>query len=143
MKIGKEGLALIKSFEGLRLKSYLCPANVWTIGYGSTGPHVRQGMVISEKQAEELLLKDIARFERAVTEMAAAPTQNQFDALVSFAFNIGTGALKSSTLLKKHNGGRYKEAADQFLRWNRAGGTILPGLTRRRTAERKLYLSGE
>lgn len=141
MNISQRGLDLIKGFEGLKLKAYICPAGVWTIGYGSTGPHVVQGKVISEEQAEALLRKDVGRFERAVEAMAAAPSQHQFDAMVSFAFNVGTGALKSSTLLKRHNAGDYKGAADQFLRWNRAGKMILPGLTRRRAAERALYLS--
>lgn len=141
MQISANGLDLIKRFEGLKLKSYLCPANVWTIGYGSTGAHVRHGMVISEAEAEALLRQDVARFERAVEAVTQAPTQAEFDALVSFAFNVGSGALKSSTLLRLHNAGDRQGAADQFLRWNRAGKMILPGLTRRRAAERALYLS--
>lgn len=98
-------------------------------------------MAIDEAEAEALLCKDVGRFERAVVAMAQAPTQNEFDALVSFAFNVGTGALKSSTLLKRHNAGDHQGAADQFLRWNRVGRSVLPGLTRRRAAERALYLS--
>lgn len=142
-RISQAGLDLIKQFEGLRLKSYLCPASVWTIGYGSTGPHVRQGMVISAPEAEALLRKDVGRFERAVEAMVKVTiTQPQFDALVSFAFNVGTGALKSSTLLRKLNLGDYRGAADQLLRWNKAGKTVLPGLTKRRKAERALFLSG-
>jgi lysozyme len=140
MKISQKGLDLIKRFEGLKLKAYLCPANVWTVGYGSTGPHVWQGKVISEQEAEDLLKKDVERFERAVEANAKNATQNQFDALVSFAFNVGVSNLKSSTLLRLHNAGQYQAAADQFLRWNKAGRTVLPGLTRRRAQERGLYL---
>lgn len=141
MKISQRGIDLIKRFEGLRLKAYLCPANVWTIGYGSTGPHFRQGGFITEAKAEALLRQDLARFEREVEAMAGPSTQAQYDALVSFAFNVGAQALKSSTLLKRHRAGLHGPAADQFLRWNKAGKIVLPGLTRRRAAERKLYLS--
>jgi lysozyme len=142
MKTSQKGVDLIKSFEGLRNKAYVCPAGVLTIGYGSTGPHVKTGMWISDEQAEALLRKDLARFERTVAQVANSPTQPQFDALVSFAFNVGTGALKSSTLLKRHNAGDIEGAANQFLRWVKAGRTTLPGLVRRRAAERKLYLEG-
>ncbi len=141
MQISQRGIDLIKSFEGLRLKAYLCPASVWTIGYGSTGPHVRQGAFITEAKAEALLRQDLARFERGVEAMAGPCTQGQYDALISFAFNVGMSALQSSTLLKRHKEGAHEQAADQFLRWNKAGKLVLPGLTRRRAAERKLYLS--
>jgi lysozyme len=141
MQISDRGVALVKSFEGLRQKAYLCPAGVLTIGYGSTGPHVTDGLWITEEQAEALLKKDLARFERFVTAHAGECTQGQFDALVSFAFNVGTGALKGSTLLRRHKAGLFTQAADQFLRWNKAGQRVLPGLTRRRAAERALYLS--
>ncbi|MBA3678413.1 MAG: lysozyme [Sphingosinicella sp.] len=141
MKISQRDSDLIKSFEGLRLKAYLCPASVWTIGYGSTGPHVRQGVFITEVKAEALLRQDLARFERGVEAMAGPCTQGQYEALISFAFNVGISALQASTLLKRHKEGAHEQAADQFLRWNKAGKLVLPGLTRRRAAERKLYLS--
>jgi lysozyme len=141
MQLSERGLALIKEHEGLRLDAYLCPAKVWTIGYGSTGPHVRAGMRIAAPEAEVLLLEDVARFEEGVRRIAGRCTQGQYDALVSFAFNLGLGALMSSTLLKRHKAGDFAQAADQFLRWNRAGGRVLPGLTKRRAAERQLYLS--
>lgn len=141
MKISNTGIDLVKSFEGLCLKAYLCPAKVWTIGYGSTGPHVKAEMVISEAEAEELLREDLARFERGVSNVVGTCTQGQFDAMTSFAFNVGLGALQKSTLLKMHKAGTYGAAAQQFLRWNKAGGKVLAGLTRRREAERKLYLS--
>lgn len=141
MKISDRGIDLVKSFEGLRLKAYLCPAKVWTIGYGSTGPHVRAGMVISEAEAEELLREDLSRFEDGVSDLAEPCTQGQFDAVVSFAFNVGLEALRKSTLLKMHKAGTFGAAAQQFLRWNKAGGKVLAGLTRRREAEKELYLS--
>ena len=138
-QINKAGFDLIRHFEGLRLKSYLCPANVWTVGYGSTGPHVKPGMVITREQADELLQRDLERFERGVAELAPKATDNQFAALVAFSFNVGLGALKSSTLLKLHNAGDYAGAQKQFTRWNRGGGKILAGLTKRREAEAELY----
>lgn len=141
MNISDKGLDLIKRFEGCRLTSYLCPAGVLTIGYGSTGPHVRAGMTITPNEAEKLLLKDIERFERGVTILVGETTQNRFDALVSFAFNLGLANLQSSTLLRKHRAGKFAEAGDQFLRWNRANGKVLDGLTKRRKAERELYLA--
>jgi lysozyme len=139
-KIGARGLALIKEFEGCRLTSYLCPANVWTVGFGSTGPHVKRGMTITDKEAENLLARDLDRFEAAVDKAThGKATDNQFDALVSFAFNVGIGAMQSSTLIRKHNAGDYAGAQAQFARWNKGGGKVLAGLTRRRAAEAKLY----
>lgn len=141
MKISQRGLDLIKRFEGLKLTAYRCPAGVLTVGFGSTGPHVKHGMVITEAEAEALLRKDVARFEDGVNHIVGPCSQGQYDALVSFAFNLGLGALMSSTLLKRHKAGDFARAADELLRWNRAGGRVLPGLTRRRAAERQLYLS--
>jgi len=138
-RISAEGLALIKAFEGLRLQAYKCPADIPTIGYGSTGPHVRMGMTITETEAEDLLVKDLARFEKTIDEIGGAMTQGQFDALVSLAFNVGAAAVARSTLLTMHKAGDYAGAAQQFARWNRAGGRVLAGLTRRRAAEAKLY----
>ena len=145
MQINKRGLELIKSFEGLRLDSYRCPAGVATIGYGSTGPHVRIPMTITPGEAERLLQKDIARFETGVTAMVSGvPTsENEFSAMVSLAFNIGLGAFATSTLLKRHKAGNKIGAANAFLMWNRAGKRVLPGLIRRREAERALYLGDE
>ena len=140
-QIGQKGLDLIKRFEGLRLRSYLCPANVWTIGYGHTGA-VKRGQQITSEQAEELLKSDLVRFEKIVSESVNVPLkQQQFDALVSLAFNIGTNAFANSTLVRMLNAANYAGAADQFLRWNQAGGRVLDGLTRRRQAERALFLS--
>lgn len=138
-RIGPKGLDLIKRSEGLRLKAYRCPADVPTIGYGSTGPHVKMGMTITEAEAEALLRKDLERFERGVVEMAGKMTPGQFSALVSFAFNLGLGALKKSTLLKKHLAGDYEGAAREFAKWVNAGGRRLPGLVTRRADEAALY----
>ncbi len=142
MRISQRGVDLVKGFEGLRLKAYYCAAGVRTIGYGSTGPHVTEGLVISEAEAEALLRKDLARFEAAVNRLAAPCTQGQFDALTSFAFNCGVGALEKSTLLKRHKGGAFEAAGAEFVKWNKGGGRVLPGLTRRRAQERALYLGG-
>ena len=145
MKISTKGLDLIKSFEGLRLDSYRCSANVATVGYGHTGPDVRIPMTITPGEAERLLQKDIARFETGVTAMVSGvPTsENEFSAMVSLAFNIGLGAFATSTLLKRHKAGNKIGAANAFLMWNRAGKRVLPGLIRRREAERALYLGDD
>ncbi len=141
LTISEVGLDLIKSFEGLKLEAYLCPANVLTIGYGHTGD-VEEGQVITEHQAEVLLRSDLMKFERCVNALVAEPiTQSQFDALVSFAFNLGCNALRKSTLLKKLSEGDDIGAAEEFERWNRAGGLVMAGLTRRREAERDLFLT--
>ena len=142
MNIGTKGLALIKRFEGLRLKAYLCPANVWTIGYGSTGPHVKPGVEITEVQAEQLLRDDLARFEKAVSDAAPNATQDQFDAMVSLAFNIGIAGFQKSSVLRLHKAGRHQAAADSFALWNKGGGRVLPGLVRRRADEAHLYGGG-
>lgn len=138
MKTGPKGLALIKEFEGCELKAYRCPAGVLAIGYGSTGPHVKAGMVITEPEAEALLKKDLARFERRVSELVKVPlTQEQFDALVSFDFN--TGALHKSTLLKKLNAGDYGAVPAELNKWVKSKGKTLKGLVRRRAAEGLLW----
>lgn len=138
-RINAEGLALIKQFEGLRLQAYRCPADVPTIGYGSTGSHVRMGMTITEAEAERLLMEDLERFEKAVADAAPSSTDNQFSAMISLAFNIGIGAFQKSTVLRKHKAGDHKGAADAFSMWVKAGGRTLPGLVRRRAAESALY----
>lgn len=145
MKISKAGVDLIKSFEGCQLKAYKCPAGVWTIGWGTTEPingvNPHEGMVITQQQADELLINNLKGYEDAVNKYVTYRiNQNQFDALVSFAYNCGNGALKTSTLLKKLNAGDVQGAANEFLRWNKANGKVLNGLTRRREAERKLFL---
>ena len=139
LTIGEKGLELIKSFEGLRLRAYLCPAKVWTIGYGHTGD-VRGGQVITQSQADDLLKQDLRRFEIAVRKLAKVPlTQNQFDALVSFAYNVGEAALSRSTLLRKLNAGDLAGTKLEFAKWNKGGGKVLAGLTRRRADEANLF----
>lgn len=141
MNISANGVKLIQQFEGLRLKAHQDAVGVWTIGYGHTGPDVTPGLVISQAQADALLARDLSRFEAGVTRLAAVPlNQNQFDALVSFSYNLGLGSLQNSTLLRLLNQRDYAGAAAQFPRWNKAGGKVLPGLTRRRAAEQALFL---
>ena len=142
MKISADGIEMIKEFEGLRLESYQDSVGVWTVGWGHTGKHVHEGMHITEKEAEQLLVQDLERFERCVGHMASIPlTQGQFDALISFSLNLGCQALKKSTLLKRINKHRFAEAAGEFHRWNHAGGHVLAGLTRRRKNEKEMFLS--
>lgn len=143
--INKIGLKLIAQFEGCYLQAYLCPAKVWTIGIGTTiypnGVKVKKGDKCTQEQAHEYLAHDMIEFEKTVNESVKVPlSQNQFDALVSLAYNIGSTAFKNSTLLKKLNAKDYQGAADQFLRWNKGGGKVLKGLVRRREAERALFL---
>lgn len=145
MRISEKGVELIKSFEGLRLGAYPDPAtngDPWTIGYGSTGPHVKPGMRITMEEADRLLEDDLLKFEIGVTGMVKVPLQqHEFDALCSFSFNLGLGALKTSTLLHLLNDGANREdVAVQFLRWNRGAGRVMPGLTRRRQAEMAMFL---
>ena len=136
------GRAMIAGFEGLRLTAYQDIVGVWTIGYGHTGPDVKPGLAITRQQADQLLVNDLARFERGVNALVTVRlNQNQFDALVSFSYNLGLSSLQGSTLLRLLNAGNFQAAADQFPRWNRAGGKEVAGLTRRRAEERKLFMS--
>ena len=139
MHTSQKGLDLIKSFEGLRLSAYRCPADIPTIGYGTTAG-VKMGQTITKERAEELLCEDVKRFETQVLRLVKVPlTQGQFDALTSFVYNLGAGNLSNSTLLRLLNAGDYAGAAAQFERWNKAGGKVLAGLVRRRAAERALF----
>ena len=135
---------LIKEFEGCKLEAYPDPATHGepiTIGVGHTGG-VKLGDVITQEQADEYLVNDVAYSAKAVNQMVAVSiTQNEFDALCSFAFNLGIGNLRNSTLLRKLNSGDKNNAANQFLVWNMAGGRLMAGLTRRREAERTLFLT--
>jgi len=141
-RINERGRNLIKEFEGCRLEAYRCPAGVATVGVGHTGPDVRIPMTITQERADELLDNDLRRFEIGVEALVGnAPTNdNQFAALVSLAFNIGLGRIATSTVMKRHKAGNKVGAANAFLMWNKAGGRVLPGLMRRREAERRLYL---
>lgn len=135
MNISEKGLNLIKSFEGCHLTAYKCPAGVWTIGFGTTSG-VYEGMKITQAQADAFLLQDMKKFEGYVRATGLSLNQNQFDALVSFAYNCGNGNLK--TLVKNRT---LPQIADAMLLYNKGGGKVLNGLVRRRKAERELFLS--
>jgi lysozyme len=139
-KISDRGLDLLKQFEGVRLKAYRDPVGVWTIGYGHTIT-AEPGMRITREEAERLLRQDLERFEKAVRDRVMVPiNQDQFDALVSFAFNVGVGAFRKSTLLRLLNQGNYEGAKDEFKRWVYGGGRRLAGLVKRRNHEAELFL---
>jgi lysozyme len=143
-RISGRGIALIEQVEGCRLTAYPDPGtdrDPWTIGTGHTGPDVHPGLVITQAQADALLRQDLARFEQGVAALVAGhpTTQGQFDALVSFAFNVGLRALGGSTLIRLHNEGMYGAAAREFGKWTHAAGRELPGLVTRRAAEAALY----
>ncbi|WP_217188997.1 lysozyme [Enterobacter soli] len=146
MQTSDKGIALIKEFEGCKLTAYQDSVGVWTIGYGWTQPvdgkPIRAGMTIKQETAERLLKTGLVSYESDVSRLVKVGlNQGQFDALVSFTYNLGARSLSTSTLLRKLNSGDYAGAADEFLRWNKAGGKVLNGLTRRREAERALFLS--
>ena len=149
MQMSPEGInALLKPFEGCKLKAYKCPAGVWTIGYGHTSaagaPAVMDGMTITQKQADDILRRDLVQFETAVHEMMHQPlNQNQFDVLVDFAYNAGAGNLRSSTLLKKVNAASFNSVPAELMKWTKGGGKELPGLVRRRHAEANWWVNGE
>ena len=139
MNISAEGLSLIKKFEGCELKAYRCAANVLTIGYGVT-KGVTEDMEISQEEAESLLQEEMHEYEGYINDMVKVPLeQHQFDSMVSWVFNLGSGNLSSSTLLKKLNNSEYDEVPEQIKRWNKAGGKVLEGLVRRREAEALLF----
>lgn len=145
--------AMVKQFEGCEkkqgngtFKAYPDPASggaPWTVGFGATGPDIRPDTIWTQAQCDARLAQDLARFGREVETLlhGAATTQNQFDALCDFVYNLGAANLASSTLLKKHKAGDYVGAADEFPKWNHGGGHTMPGLTKRREAEAQLYRS--
>ena len=147
MKVSDKFPEFLEKFEGCKLEAYKCPAGIWTIGIGSTifpnGTKVASHDVLASKDAAyDLLTHTVGKFEKCINESVKVHlTQNQFDALVSFAYNVGTGNFKSSTLLKLLNEGLYDKAASEFLKWNKGGGHILPGLVTRRAAEKELFLT--
>jgi len=143
VKISLEGLSLIKKFEGCRLEAYKCSANVLTIGYGHTGG-VKETDTITQEEADELLEKDVLKFEEYVEDNVIVELdQSQFDALVAWTFNLGPGNLRESTMLKKLNDADYASVPSEMKRWNKAGGKTLDGLIRRRNAEALLFQSKE
>ncbi|EPE3985398.1 lysozyme [Enterobacter hormaechei] len=146
MQTSEKGIALIKEFEGCKLTAYQDSVGVWTIGYGWTQPvdgkPIRAGMTIKQETAERLLKTGLVSYENDVSRLVKVRLkQGEFDALVSFTYNLGARSLSTSTLLRKLNDGDYAGAAAEFPRWNKAGGKVLNGLTRRREAERALFLS--
>ncbi|BEO71844.1 lysozyme [Serratia marcescens] len=146
MNISKNGIELIKRFEGLELKAYQDSVGVWTIGYGWTqtvdGKKIAPGMRIDQATADRLLKCGVVQYEQGVNQLVKVRiTQGQFDALVSFAYNLGLRSLSTSTLLRKLNNGDTQGAADEFGRWVNAGGKRLDGLVTRRAAERRMFLS--
>ena len=159
MKTSAKAKEMIKHHEGVRLKPYLCPAKLWTIGVGHVlypeqanmkiedrkdlWLHPEDNRVWTMEQVNALLEFDLNRFERGVARLCPSSTsnQNQFDALVSFSFNVGLGSLQKSSLRMKYNRGEYEETANEFLKWAKAGGKVLPGLLKRRSDEKALFLS--
>lgn len=159
MKISEAGIQLIKSFEGCHNTPYRCPAALWTIGYGHVlypdqarlktperalyGIRDEHNRTFEYDEIDSILEKDLERFEAGVLRLcpAAADSQSQFDAIVSFSFNVGLGNLQASTLRMKYNRGDFSGAADEFLKWRKSNGVVLRGLERRREAERALFLS--
>lgn len=142
MKISSTGVDLIKHFESCKLTAYQDSVGIWTIGWGHTGS-VKKGDIWTQGEADNILLNDLDKFEGYVNQYVKVPlTQNQFDALVSWTFNLGPGNLKSSTMLTKLNEKKYDEVPSQLKRWNKAGGKVLRGLERRRNAEAAMF-SGE
>ncbi|MFM1688143.1 lysozyme [Aeromonas salmonicida] len=144
MRLSQHGVAVAHYFEQCKLKAYPDPGSnngePWTIGWGHTGSEVKPGLVWTQEQADAAFLVDITRFERAVLNVADVPlTQGQFDALVLFAYNVGSKALETSTLLRKLNNEDYAGAALEFRRWNKNDGQVMRGLTRRRAAEECLF----
>lgn len=145
-ELSQAGLDLIKQFEGLRLTAYRDAVGVLTIGYGWTQPvdgkPIQAGMTITREQAEALLKEGVKPYCAVVNNVCPTATDDQFAAMVSLAYNIGSGAFAKSSVARHHAAGNPKQAANAFLLWNKAGGKVLPGLVRRREAERALYVRG-
>ena len=143
MNISKEGLSLIKKFEGCELEAYLCPAGVWTIGYGHT-KDVKEGDKINKDEADYLLQEEMIEYESYINDFVEVPlNQNQFDALCSWVYNLGPTNLKNSTMLRVLNEEKYTDVPQEIKRWNKAGGEVLDGLIKRREAEAKMFAGEE
>ena len=160
MKASPETIRMVKHHEGVRNKPYLCPAKLWTVGVGHVLYPEQANIPVSDRiqfklrpedariwsdaEVDYLLAKDLARFERGVARLCPNTIGNQgrFDSLVSFSFNVGLGNLQRSSLRMKNNRGDFEKAAEEFMKWTKGGGRVLPGLVKRRMDERALYLSG-
>lgn len=142
MIASKEAEDLIKQFEGCHLKAYKCPAGIWTIGWGTTGPGIQEGLVISQHTADVMLKAHIQDIALDLTDILKPLVlrQHQFDALVSFIYNVGIGAFKKSTMLSLIKAGKMAQAALEFDKWTKAGGRPLEGLVKRRKAEKTLFI---
>ena len=139
MNLGYKGTKLLKYFEGCKLTAYQDSVGVWTIGYGHT-KGVYDGMTITQEEAEQMLLTELEEYEGYVEKYVTVPlTQNQFDALVVWVYNLGPTNFRNSTLLKELNAGNYNAAGQEITRWNKAGGKVLAGLVKRREAEAQLF----
>ena len=139
MKLGERGTEILKYFEGCKLTAYQDSVGVWTIGDGHT-KGVYDGMTITQDQAEQMLLSELEEYEGYIKDMVTVPlTQNQFDALVVWVYNLGPTNFRNSTLLKELNAGNYNAAGQEITRWNKAGGKVLAGLVKRREAEAQLF----
>ena len=139
MKLGEKGTEILKYFEGCKLTAYQDSVGVWTIGYGHT-KGVYNGMTITQEEAEQMLLTELEEYEGYIEDMVTVPlTQNQFDALVVWIYNLGPTNFRNSTLLKELNAGNYNAAGQEITRWNKAGGKVLAGLVKRREAEAELF----
>ena len=160
MKVSDAAKAMIKHHEGVRTRPYQCPALIWSVGVGHVIDPSHAAVKYEERrtlpipdgwdriltmgEVDAILAQDLGRFERGVARLCPAVVghQGRFDALVSFAFNVGLGNLQRSSLRMKTNRGEFEEAADEFMKWTKAGGRVLPGLVKRRQDERALYLNG-
>ena len=139
MKLGERGTEILKYFEGCKLTAYQDSVGVWTIGYGHT-KGVFDGMTITQEEAEQMLLTELEEYEGYIEDMVTVPlTQNQFDAIVVWIYNLGPTNFRNSTLLKELNAGNYNAAGQEITRWNKAGGKVLAGLVKRREAEAELF----
>ena len=139
MKLGERGTEILKYFEGCKLTAYQDSVGVWTIGYGHT-KGVYNGMTITQEEAEQMLLTELEEYEGYIENMVTVPlTQNQFDALLVWIYNLGPTNFRNSTLLKELNAGNYNAAGQEITRWNKAGGKVLAGLVKRREAEAELF----
>lgn len=142
MKATGRSISIIKSFEGCKLESYQDAGGVWTIGWGQTGRNIGPGLRITQLEADQFLQNHVGEVERQISSLVSAPlSQNQFDALVSFVYNVGAGAFASSTLLKKLNRQDYSGAASELLRWNKDDGKLSHGLVNRRFEEHRMFSS--
>lgn len=142
MQVNSLGLSLIKTFEGCRLNAYKDPVGIWTIGYGSTGPEIKEGLKWTALQAEDRLRLDLSKFEKGVKSLAKVDlNENEFSALVCFSYNLGLNNLRVSHLMLKINSDLYQNSdiMKEFAKWNKAGGKVLPGLVARRNAEGLLF----